>query len=305
MARAGTPLHEPIPIGDVATPPFVRLPDPRRLFADRAQRFRQLAINHRLEPYLTFLAGLCDIQHRVQEGLSAPVLPDPEARARARDFGMPPLDRSRFPDDPDFETAFEKYLSLARAMDMPKTAAAALTRLEAAGLPSRRDMIEALLANAIPFEMVAEHGFVAAFLQVHFARLAAGLDPASLVPVGDGVCPVCGGPPATSMVVGWLGAHGARYCGCSLCGTLWNYVRIKCTLCGSTQGISYQEVDGGNGMVKAETCTRCRGYVKILHQHKDPALDIIADDVASLDLDLLMRETAFRRGGINPFLIGY
>jgi FdhE protein len=58
-------------------------------------------------------------------------------------------------------------------------------------------------------------------------------------------------------------------------------------------------------LVKAETCGSCRGYVKILHQHKDPALDPVADDVASLGLDVLLRETGYRRGAVNPFLLGY
>ena len=31
----------------------------------------------------------------------------------------------------------------------------------------------------------------------------------------------------------------------------------------------------------------------------------IADDVGSLGLDLLMKETDFSRGGINPYLAGY
>ena len=72
----------------------------------------------------------------------------------------------------------------------------------------------------------------------------------------------------------WSSAGTARMaraiCACSLCGTLWNYVRIKCVLCGSTKGIAYQEIDGGPGTVKAETCDACHGYVKILHQDKDP-----------------------------------
>jgi FdhE protein len=45
--------------------------------------------------------------------------------------------------------------------------------------------------------------------------------------------------------------------------------------------------------------------VKILHSHKDPSLDCVADDVASLGLDLLMREAGYKRGGVNPFLVGY
>src|SRR5204863_2443047 len=84
-----------------------------------------------------------------------------------------------------------------------------------------------------------------------------------------------------------------------LCGTLWNYVRVKCTLCASTKGIAYQEIDVGAGNVKAETCTSCHGYLKVLQQTKDPDVDIIADDVASLGLDLLVREAGFRRGGVT------
>src|SRR5690606_21052538 len=144
-----------------------------------------------------------------------------------------------------------------------------------------------------------EHAFVAATLQVHFARLAAQLDPATLKPVGDGACPVCGAPPSTSMVVGWSGSHGARFCSCSLCGTLWNYVRAKCTLCGSTKDISFQSVESGPETIKAETCGVCQGYVKVLYQDKMPQADPIADDVASLGLDLLVRELDFRRGGVN------
>ena len=166
-------------------------------------------------------------------------------------------------------------------------------------------MVRAVLADAIPMEALAEHVYVAAALQVHFARLAARLDPARLVPVGDGACPACGGPPATSLLVGWPGSHGARFCACWLCGTMWNYVRIKCVLCGSTEGVAYKEVEGGPGTVKAETCEKCRGYVKILNQQKEPEVDPVADDVASLALDLLVREAGFSRGAVNPFLIGY
>ena len=133
---------------------------------------------------------------------------------------------------------------------------------------------------------------VAAALQVHFARLAARLDPATLVPVGDGVCPACGGAPVASAIVGWPGAHGTRFCACSLCATQWHVVRIKCVLCGSTKGIAYQELDGGPDTVKAETCENCHGYVKILQQQKDPALDPVADDVATLGLDCCCARTA-------------
>ena len=137
------------------------------------------------------------------------------------------------------------------------------------------------------------------------ARLAATLDPKSLVPVGTGACPCCGGPPVSSTVVGWMGADGARYCTCALCATMWNVVRVKCTLCDSTKGITYMGVDGGTDTVKAETCDECGRYVKILQGQKDTLVDAVADDVGSLGLDMLMQGTRYKRGAYDPFLLGY
>jgi FdhE protein len=305
MSKAGVPRRDPIPIGQIAEPPFVRLPDPLALFAARATRFRALADGHGLGPYLRFLAALSEGQHRVQEGLPEPELPDDGARARARDHAMPPLDRSRFTADPALDMTFDRLLERVADIDMPQSARAALAGVRAAD-PSRRDaMMRSVLADTIPVEALADHVYVAAALQVHFARLAARLDAAALVPVGEGACPACGGAPVASLIVGWSGAHGTRFCACSLCATQWHVVRIKCVLCGSTKGIGYEELAGGAASVKAETCGSCRGYVKILQQHQDPSLDPVADDVASLGLDLLLRETGYRRGAVNPFLLGY
>ena len=82
-------------------------------------------------------------------------------------------------------------------------------------------------------------------------------------------------------------------------------MRAKCTLCGSTRRISFREIDGSGGLVKAELCEACHGYVKVMYQQQDPDLDPIADDVATLGLDLLVRDLGFRRGAFNPFLVGY
>jgi len=86
---------------------------------------------------------------------------------------------------------------------------------------------------------------------------------------------------------------------------MWNVVRIKCLVCGTTEGISYRTIEGKPDTVKAETCEKCRTYVKILYQVKDPALEAVADDVATLGLDMLMAEEGWKRGGQNPFLLGY
>ena len=60
---------------------------------------------------------------------------------------------------------------------MPPAARAALDRVTAADDGERAAMAANVLADAIPFEAIAEHALVAAALQVHFARLAAGSTP--------------------------------------------------------------------------------------------------------------------------------
>jgi FdhE protein len=296
---------DPTVIGNVARPPFVRLPDPLQIFVDRTQRLRTLSQGHQLGDYLRFLAGLSEAQYRIQHLLPEPDMPGAEILVRAREHKMPPLDRGRFTVDAALEETLNRLLSLAASIEMPALARSALDRLTAADPGMRHTMVHDVLADAVPVEAVAEHIFVAAALQVHFARLAARLDAQSLVAVGDGACPSCGSAPTTSVIVGWPNAEGARYCSCSLCSTLWNYVRVQCVVCGSNKEIAYQEIDGSDGNIKAETCGSCRSFVKILNQRQDPALDPVADDVASLALDILVRDAGFNRGGVNPYLLGY
>jgi FdhE protein len=293
------------PPSQLAGPPFVRLPDPAALFATRAWRLRALAEGQAMGPYLQFVAGLAEIQDRILAGLPEPQMPPAEARRLARDHAMPPLDRRRLAADPAADAALLRLAELAGGLDMPDTARTALGSVAKVDAEGRQALFRAVLDDAIPVEALAEHVYAAAALQVHFARLAAGLEADRLVPVGDGLCPVCGGPPVASLVVGWPRAEGARYCSCALCGTLWNYVRIRCVLCGSTKGIGYREVEGGTAVVKAEVCDSCHGYVKVLDQQKDPDVEPMADDIASLALDLLVAREGFRRGAVNPFLLGY
>ncbi|HWK96832.1 MAG TPA: formate dehydrogenase accessory protein FdhE [Pseudolabrys sp.] len=300
----GAPRHDPVPIGHIAEPPFAKLPDPTTLFALRAHRFHALATEHQLGPYLNFLGQLSGIQHNLQDDLPDPDMPSAEALARAKEHAMPPLDRARFTADQAFDSTLDRLFTQAKDMEMPDAARAALERAATGSEGQRAGMMGAVLADRIPVESLADHLYVAAALQVHFARMAARLEPKSLVPVGDGACPCCGGPPVASLVVGWEGAHNTRFCVCSLCATSWNYVRIKCTLCGETGGIGYQHVEHDK-QVRAETCDKCHSYVKIMQQVANPALDPVADDVASLALDLLVRDLGYRRGAVNPFMLGY
>lgn len=297
-------LPAPSKIGSIAQPPFALLPDPVRLFRRRAERLRHLAAGSRLQPYLAFLAALVDTQAAVAEALPA-VAPLPEARiALARESRMPPLDRLALGEDPAMAASLDAVLAAADAIAMPDAARTALGAVRDADATTRAWLLGNVLSDAIPPEDAAPHLWVAAAVQVHAARCAATLDPDRLVPIRVGVCPCCGGRPASSVVLGTLRIEGARYAACATCATLWNEVRVKCLACGSTKAIGYRGL-GDDPVIKAEVCGECLSWLKILYQNRDTALEAIADDVASLGLDLAMRETEFSRAGVDPFLAGY
>ena len=76
---------------------------------------------------------------------------------------------------------------------------------------------------------------------------------------------------------------------------MWHVVRIKCVLCGSTEGIDYHLIEGRPDTIKAEACDKCGRYVKVLYQLKDRALDPLSDNIASLDLDVLLAGEGWKR----------
>jgi FdhE protein len=86
-------------------------------------------------------------------------------------------------------------------------------------------------------------------------------------------------------------------------------VRIHCTGCGAAgKDIGYQTLqredasDDGTSATRAETCENCRGYRKIVYRENDPAVEPVADDLASLALDVLLSEHGYHRLSANPLL---
>jgi FdhE protein len=290
----------------MAKPPFAVLPDPLSLFETRSRRLAALAPGHRLEPYLLFLAEVTHAQYDVAAAPELPpaLLPPADRIAQALEHGMPPVSRALIELDAGAMVTIERLLDRLATAHMPAETAAIVAGLRDAPADVRRRQAHETLMDAEPAGDLAQRALLAAGLQVHFTRLALQLRADDLKLVADSACPVCGSPPMTSAVVGWPKAHNTRFCSCSLCGTKWNVLRVKCLVCTSTDGISFREIEG-SANVKAETCDKCRSYVKILYQVNDPALDPLADDVASLGLDMLLAEEGWKRGGHNPFLLGY
>src|SRR4029077_7125285 len=106
------------------------------------------------------------------------------------------------------------------------------------------------------------------------------------------------------------GDSGFRYLHCALCAAQWHMVRIKCTHCQSNKGIHYQSPQRLDAVstdakpaVEAETCDECGHYLKIVHMERDAYVEPVADDLASLTLDLLVSEAGFQRHGVNLMLL--
>jgi FdhE protein len=79
-------------------------------------------------------------------------------------------------------------------------------------------------------------------------------------------------------------------------------VRVKCSRCESTASIHYHSIEGGSQAIKAEACEQCHTYRKIFYREHEPAVEAVADDLASLALDLLMAEPGYHRASGNPLL---
>ncbi len=306
---------DPSQVGGVAEAPFLRLPDPTTLFTDRAARFDELAADHPLGAYLGFLATIVRAQAACVAALPAPAPVPADSVSLRTGQGLPPIACDQIAGNADFAATLEWLLQTLDLTAAPEQARATLAGLRAMAPADRVLLAADIIEGSYAAELVAESLFLAAALQVHLARLAITIDATAITPPAGSTCPVCGGAPVASLVVGWSPANKARYCACGLCGTLWNYVRIKCTVCAETQGIKYftladsdapaSDAPDEPATIGVETCGACASYIKHMQQHADERMDPFADDIASFALDLLAREQSFRRGGINPLFLSF
>lgn len=86
--------------------------------------------------------------------------------------------------------------------------------------------------------------------------------------------------------------NGLRYLHCNLCESEWHVVRVKCTNCEQTRDLNYWSLDSENAAVKAESCGDCGTYLKMVYQEKDPKVEPVADDLATLVLDAKWKKKA-------------
>lgn len=298
QARILEPGQIEAPAGQI---PFLRLAGPD-VFKQRAERLRQLSQGHSLGGYLAFLATLAQAQQEVLAHFPAVPLPGAEQQALCREHGMPVLGAQAWPRDAAWRTGLKAMLRHMAAASLPGSASETVARLIQAGDAELEEIASKLLAGDLAGVGAQDMPFVAAALQVYWSHMAAALGERAFGRLEQGgLCPVCGSHPVAGIVRTGGTEQGLRYLSCSLCATEWHMVRIKCSSCESTHGINYYQLEGSNGAVKAESCDDCNSYLKLLYMEKDSQVEAVADDLATIALDVLMDEAGKARGGPNLF----
>jgi FdhE protein len=304
-------------LSSVTTPPGILLPDPATLFAARRTRFKALSSGHALGDWLDYLGLLTQSQHDLLQSfgdqLQAESMPSQEAGydsalpLDARTLARPPLWielAKRIASDSNlFAASLEPMRERLRAL---KSMSPEGFETMAAALLDDEQALAESLTEALP-----EHVIVGASLQIVWTARAARLDASAMNGMSGrladkehrGRCPCCGSLPVASIVRASPQVNNLRYLHCSLCNTEWNAPRAVCTVCASDQAVAYRHIEQCGDAVRAECCDQCRSYLKVMMQEKEANIDPVADDLASIALDMLLDEAGYARSGSNPLLL--
>ena len=309
MTQVGAPQHDPIPIGEVAQPPFVRLPDPATLFARRAARLqfaRRAATS--CAPISLFLADAerrpapppgraCRCPNAADAGRDGARAAIRHAAARPPAFhgATPPSTR-----------ACDRLLALAGGIEMPESARLALARVNGSR-PAARDgdgrapccrtrsrsrRWPSMLSSPPPAGAFRPARSAARRRQRWSRSARAPVRPAAVRRCIDG---------------GRLARCARRALLCLL--AVRHAVELRARQMHAVRLDQGHRLPGDRrraGHCQGRDLRDCRGYVKILHQQKDPALDPVADDVATPWRSICCcAKSGYRRGAVNPFLLGY
>lgn len=300
--------------------PFLCLPERSCVYSEREMRWRQLAASHPMRDFLLFMAELARAQQEVLNDFPPIELPAPSALLDAMRAGAPPVPATQWPRDAEWRRGLERLLERLLPRVAGSAARGAVQSLLAAGDEWLEQQADLLLDGELPGLDLAAAPLIAAALQMYWTHLVLATEhahgggrSAPFGRVADAtLCPCCGSRPTSSVVRIGADSSGYRYLHCSLCSAQWHMVRIKCTNCESTKGIHYQTLQSANAepdatvvkqSVEAETCDECGHYLKIVHMERDPYVDPVADDIATVTLDLLVSEAGFQRHGVNLMLL--
>ncbi|MEB5974421.1 formate dehydrogenase accessory protein FdhE [Pantoea dispersa] len=282
-------------------PPLL-FPRLKNLYSRRAARLRDLAAKNPLGDYLRFAAVIAQAQEIVL--YDHPLQIDLHQRlAESAQQGKPPLDIHTYPRDVHWQRLLHSLIAELKP-EMSGQALAVLENLEKASSTELETLASALLEGEFAQVSSDKAPFIWAALSIYWAQMASMIPGKARAEYGEHrqFCPVCASVPVASVVHMDVGQQGLRYLHCNLCESEWYVVRSKCSNCEQTRDLHYWSLDSEQAAVKAESCGDCGTYLKMLYQEKDPALEPVADDLASLVLDARMEQEGFARSSLNPFM---
>ena len=294
--------------------PRIRIPDRAQLFARRAARLRELAAASPIGDYLRLCVVVADAQDAAVADFPAD-LPSAAQIETAQTYGMPPIPAASWPRSPRWRATLQAICAaVAQQPGLPDAVVQLAARLRDAAADELETQADVLLGVRDGEIDAAAAPFLMAALQVNWVALSSRFVADQVKPIDvPGLCPLCGSLPVASLVCTQSPYQGYRYLHCALCACEWHMVRVQCSQCGAVgKDISYQSLTGAGAAadaataaasaVRAETCEHCHSYRKILYQEKDPAIEPVADDLASIELDLLLAEAGYARASGNPLL---
>ena len=298
----------------ILQPVEVRLPSVD-LFARRARRLQELAQrNEPLGEFLAFMSQLVSAQQAAFERGTPSWQPTAASFQLALEHGMPPLNAQALLANIDLADEVGILLD-ALALQVGTAQRPLIETLHALPPERLRQLAEQIIAGDAGEKH--ERGLmplIAAALQVAWLRLVQALPRAPQRPSGEvrTLCPSCGLPPVASLVETDPASSGVRYLQCGLCSTQWYLERSLCSACEHSGNLEYlsltSESDAEEGSsdspAQAEACGDCNSYLKNFPRSLDAEVEPLADDLASLPLDLLLAEEGrYQRSGFNPLPI--
>ncbi|WP_239495397.1 formate dehydrogenase accessory protein FdhE [Salinicola halophilus] len=287
-------------------PPMVVLAE-RKRFAERAQRLHQLAERlPAMADYLRFMASVVEAQHRVAMQTRPSLVDSAEVAIK---HGVPPLAVDGLWRDMPWNEDLEALLG-----ELDETIGEAqrawFEALKSRSLAARRELVVAIFeGRALDAESMAMAPLVGAALQVAWTRQA------RMLPRPPGrpsesmrmLCPCCGSPAVASVIQIGMARSKVRYLHCGLCATEWYAERARCVQCGDSKTLDYCGLEDESGEralpVNAETCDNCHSYLKVMQREWEAGADPVADDLASLALDMMIADRDLARRAFNPLLV--
>jgi FdhE protein len=275
------------------------------IFSQRAQRLHELAAENSSDwqPYLQFLAAICTAQQTLLERYA-----EAEWVLSVANTAETLLTPALLSANHSLTDHLFADLHILLQQQLSPTAAQVWKELLQLSSEERCQLCQQALNQQLGVAQQDYQVWVNAVVQIIYTHAALNLTATAVKPLPElGFCPCCGTDAVGAVIIGHGELEGLRYLCCGVCNSRWHSVRARCSFCDNSRDLGVHRIEQAKEGVlsgaEAECCPSCHAYRKRYRLAKQQYADPIADDLASLSLDILLNEEGWQRGGANPFLL--